>query len=145
MTKIVAMGRNSNGLLFPIAVDAQGKILLSNESGAQQFESMIVGDYPTNYFEVESDGTFELIGNATTWRDELGPLLASKLETPGSDIVENITEGTITFKDSARYPTDYITYVLQLNHDWLIGSDVEFHLHWFETSSNDINWMIEYR
>ena len=102
MTKILALGRKSNGLLVPIAVDSEGKILLSTESGQQQFEGLIVGDYPNNYFEVENDGTFELVGNATTWRDELGPLLASRLESPSSDIVQNLAEGTITFEDSAR-------------------------------------------
>lgn len=145
MTKFVALGRQSNGLLIPIAVDANGKVILSNESGAQQFESLQVGDYPNNYFEVESDGTFELIGNATTWRDELGPLLSSRIESPASDITQNIAEGTITFKDSARYPTDYIAYTLQINHDWMIGSDVEFHVHWFETNTENVNWLAEYR
>lgn len=97
-----------------------------------------------NYTEFESDGTMEANGNAKTWRDELGLLLGQRLESPGSDIVQNLAEGTLTFKASARYPTDYVSYSLQLNHDWDKGN-VEFHIHWFETSSANVNWLIEYR
>lgn len=142
--KALAFGRRSDGLLVPLAVDENGKIVLSS-SEPQEFETLIVGDFPTNYFEVENDGTFELHGEATTWRDELGLLLGSRLESPSSDIVQNLPESTITFKDSARYPTDYITYTLQLNHDWLVGSDVEFHIHWLQASSANVNWLLEYR
>lgn len=98
-----------------------------------------------NYTEVESDGTVEAVGNATTWRDELGPLIGARLESPGSDIVQNLAEGTMTFKDSARYPTDYVTYTLQINHDWLVQSDVEFHVHWWQANAEAANWLIEYR
>ena len=144
MTKFVALGRTAEGLLVPVAVDVNGKIILS-ESSNTQFNTLLVGDYPTNYFEVEADGTFQLVGEATTWRDELGPLLASRLESPASDIVQNLAEGTITFEATARYPTDYVTYSLQLNHDWLVGSNVEFHCHRFQASAENVNWLVEYR
>lgn len=98
-----------------------------------------------NYTEFEYDGTMQAVGNATTWRDELGILIGQRLESPGSDIVQNLAEGTLTFKASARYPTDYVSYSLQLNHDWLIGSLAEFHSHWFQTSAANVNWLGEYR
>lgn len=100
---------------------------------------------PPNYSEFESDGTLVAYGNATTWRDELGPLLASRLESPGSDIVQNLTEGTITFKDSVTYPDDYVIYTLQVNHDWLVQSAVEFHVHWWQANAEAANWLIGYR
>lgn len=144
MTKLIAMGRAASGLLVPIAVDANGKIILASTD--MQFESLIVGDFAGgNYFAVEADGTWVSHGDATTWIDELGPLMASRLQSPASDISQNLAEGTITFEDSARYPADYVSYTLQLNHDWLIGSDVEFHLHWFQTTAANINWLAEYR
>lgn len=98
-----------------------------------------------NYTEVETDGTVEYIGAATTWRDELGSLLGSRLESPGSDIVQNLTEGTITFKASARYPTDFVVYSLQINHDWLALSDAEFHIHWWQANAQAANWLAGYR
>lgn len=144
MTKILAMGRAQNGLPVPIAVDENGKIILS-ASGPQEFASLIVGDFSSgNYFEVEPDGTFVLYGEATTWRDEFGPLIGQRLESPGSDIVQNLANGSLTFESSARYPTDYVAYSLQLNHDWL-KSNVEFHVHWEQQSADDINWLVEYR
>ena len=98
-----------------------------------------------NYTDIEPDGTVEYVGDATTWRDELGPLVGQRLESPGSDIVRNLANVSITFKASARYPTDYITYSLQVNHDWLVQSDVEFHVHWEQASADNVNWLVEYR
>jgi hypothetical protein len=98
-----------------------------------------------NYAEFESDGTLRFVGNATTWRDELGPLLGSRLESPASDIVQNLAEGTITFEASARYPTDFVVYSLQINHDWLVQSACEFHVHWWQANAEAANWLMAYR
>ena len=100
---------------------------------------------PPNYTEFENDGTMVANGDAICWVDEFGPLIASRLESPGSDIVQNLAEGTITFKASARYPTDYAVYNLQLNHDYFLGSIVEFHSHWFQTSAAVPNFLLGYR
>lgn len=100
---------------------------------------------PPDYAEFETDGTLVFYGAATTWRDELGPLIGQRLESPGSDIVQNNAEGTLTFKASARYPTDYVTYVLQINHDWLVQSVCEFHVHWWQANAESANWLIGYR
>lgn len=110
------------------------------------FALLFAGDRGAgNYTEFEADGTMHAVGNATTWRDELGPLIGQRLESPGSDITQNNAEGTLTFKSSAVYPTDYVTYTLQINHDWLAQSDVEFHVHWWQASSANVNWLIGYR
>lgn len=103
------------------------------------------GDYSDNYAEFEDDGTLRFVGDATTWRDELGPLTGSRLESPGSDIVQNLAEGTITFEASARYPTDYLVYTLQINHDWLVQSVCEFHIHWWQANAEAANWLVGYR
>ncbi len=109
------------------------------------FSTLFAGDRSGgDYFTVEADGTWELVGAATTWRDELGPLIGQRLESPGSDIVQNNAEGTLTFKASATL-ADYVTYSLQLNHDWDIGETVEFHIHWWQVSANVPNWLIQYR
>lgn len=110
------------------------------------FATLTVGDVTGgDYTEFEADGTMRAHGDATTWKDELGPLLGSRLESPGSDIVQNLTEGTITFEATAVYPTDFISYTLQVNHDWLLASAVEFHVHWWQANAEAANWLIGYR
>lgn len=97
-----------------------------------------------NYAEIETDGTIVLFGGATTWRDELGPLIGQRLESPGSDIVQDVAEGATTFKSSARYPTDYVTQTLQLNHDWFY-STVDFHVHYWQAPTAVPNFLAGYR
>ena len=41
--------------------------------------------------------------------------------------------------------TDYVVMPVQINHDWLLGSDVAPHVHWEQTSSDVPNWLIQYR
>ena len=84
-----------------------------------------------NYTQFEYDGTMAAIGNASAFRDELQPLIGSRLESPASDIQQIEAEGSIEFQTSARYPTDYVTTSIQINHDWKLGSDWEAHLHWW--------------
>jgi hypothetical protein len=109
--------------------------------GPSTFGDLVAG----NYAEFEDDGTLVFYGDATTWRDELGPLVGSRLESPGSDIVRNLAEATITFKATARYPTDFVVRTYQINHDWLLPSAVEFHIHWWQANAEAANWLIEYR
>lgn len=100
---------------------------------------------PPNYAEFESDGTLVFYGNATCWRDELQSLIGARLESPASDITRNIAEGSLTFESTARYPTDYVTVNHQLNHDWVDGTSIDPHLHWWQVSSSVPNWLIGYR
>jgi hypothetical protein len=100
---------------------------------------------PPNYSEFESDGTMVAYGNATCWRDELQSLVGARLESPASDIVQNNAEGSLTFESGARYPTDYVITNHQLNHDWLPGSVIEPHLHWWQERTEVANWLIGYR
>lgn len=104
------------------------------------------GDVPGgNYTEFESDGTMVAVGDAACWRDELQSLVGARLESPSSDIVLNLAEGAVTFEDSARYPTDYISANHQINHDWLLGSNIDPHLHWWQARAEVANWLIGYR
>jgi len=100
---------------------------------------------PPNYTEFESDGTMVARGSASTWRDELQSLASARLLSPAGDIVLNPSEASITFKSSARYPTDFAMVNHQINHDWELGTNIHPHLHWWQTSVATPNWMIEYR
>jgi hypothetical protein len=100
---------------------------------------------PTGYTEFEADGTMLAVGNATCFRDELQSLAAARLESPSSDIVLNIAEASVTFEATARYPADYAITNHQLNHDWLPGSVIDPHLHWWQPDADTVNWMVGYR
>lgn len=98
-----------------------------------------------NYTEFSEDGTMQAHGDATCFRDELQSVTAARLTSPSSDFEQNDAEGSITAKVSARYPTDYVSMNLQLNHDWAKGTVIMPHLHWWQTTGNIPNWLIGYR
>lgn len=100
---------------------------------------------PPDYTEFESDGTMRARGDATCWRDELQPLTALRLTSPAGDFVLNATEVTVTAKNSARYPADFVLTAIQLNHDWELGSVIRPHLHWWQGQAATPNWLLSYR
>jgi hypothetical protein len=113
----------------------------SDDGSGANIGSVSSGDYT----EFENDGTMQAHGDATCYRDELQSVTAAKLTSPSNDFEQNDAEGSITAKTSARYPTDYVSMKLQLNHDWALGTRIYPHLHWWQTSSSTPNWLIEYR
>jgi hypothetical protein len=104
------------------------------------FGSIASGDYA----EFQDDGSLWFYGDATCFRDEFGPLIGARLESPSSDIVTNAAEGSITFKSSCTL-SDYISMPVQINHDAKTGADVYPHIHWWQVSANIPNWLIQYR
>lgn len=114
-----------------IAHDHAAGSTLGNEAGG-------------HYAEFEADGTLKFYGDATAFRDEFGPLIGAKLESPASKIVTNAAEGTVTFKDSAAL-TDYISMPVQLNHDAKTGASVYPHIHWWQTTADIPNWLLQHR
>ena len=107
-------------------------------------DELVVGVDP-DYTELEDDGTMQAHGDATCFRDELQSVTGAQITSPAGDFTQNIPEAAVTAKDSARYPTDYITTNWQLNHDWQLGSTIFPHLHWWQTSAAIPNWLIGYR
>ena len=109
-------------------------------AGGGRFGKKADGDYA----EFEADGTLVFYGDSTAFRDEFGPLIGAKLESPASKIVTNAAEGSITFKDSATL-SDYVSMPVQINHDAKAGASVFPHIHWWQASANVPNWLIQYR
>lgn len=104
-----------------------------------------IGD-DTNRAIFDADGYLHFEGTARGWRDELQPLISSAaVVTPSNDIIRNSAEGSLTFKTSARFPTDYVGTEHQLNHDWDAGTNIHPHLHWWQISANYPNWLLQYR
>jgi len=97
-----------------------------------------------NYTNIDAGGHLQMFGTATTFLDELYPLIGQKLESPSSDIVTNLAEGALEFKDSATL-ADYVVMPVQINHDWKVASNIYPHLHWWQTSTVVPNWLILHR
>jgi hypothetical protein len=97
-----------------------------------------------DFSEFEPDGTLKFNGAATVVLDEFGELLGKRLESPSSRIVENIAEGSLTFKNNAAL-ADYVNINTQINHDWQLGSNLRPHVHWWQVSANTPNWLMEFR
>lgn len=127
------------GLTGEWNVDNQNIIGIANLIAATaQFGSA------TDYSEFEADGTYQMVGNATVWRDELNDLVGSRLESPSSRIIQNNAEGSVTFQDNADL-TDYVTMSIQINHQWKLGSGIRPHIHWWQAQSDMPNWLVQYR
>jgi len=107
----------------------------------QTFGNMQLG----NYSMFEPDGTLVSMGLARCYRDEFTSLLSTRLTSPAGDIVLNDAEASITMKTSARYPTDFLTMNIQLNHDWALGTSLGPHIHWWQTTTNTPNFLMGYR
>jgi hypothetical protein len=90
------------------------------------------------------NGSVTLIGEATAYKDLLFNLVGQKLESPASDVDQDVAEGTVDFEDTATL-ADYVMMNIQVNHDWEIASAIYPHLHWFQASANVPNWLIQYR
>jgi len=79
------------------------------------------------------------------WKDDLKALLGQRLESPSSNIVQNLAEGTVDFHSDAIFGTDFVVINHQLNHDWKEGTIIRPHIHWFQLTSATPNWIISYR
>jgi hypothetical protein len=110
------------------------------------YETLKVGDIAGgNYTEIEADGTVVSYGDALCWLDILQSVTAARLTSPSNDFILNDPEGSITAKTSSRYPADYVSMNIQLNHNWALGTRIHPHLHWWQTTANTPHWMIGYR
>lgn len=109
-------------------------------NGPPAFGNQTTGDYTA----FENDGTMVAYQAARCYRDELGPLIGYKLESPSSHITYNLAEGSLTFDDACTL-SDYVVIPYQLNHDRVSASAINPHMHWWKTSSNIPNWLIQYR
>ena len=108
-------------------------------------DDWVFGDFAAgNYSEFEADGTLKFHGDATVFRDEMHTLLHQSKNNASARMVDNIAEGSLTYKDNATVD-DYAIMSIQLNHDRKNGADVYPHLHWWQTTANMPNWLIEYR
>lgn len=98
----------------------------------------------TNGVAVARGGHISLHGTATYFDDMLHALIGQRLESPSSDVVQTIAEGTVDFKKTATL-ADYVMMNVQLEHKRKNGAAIHSHLHWQQASATMPNWLIQYR
>lgn len=114
-------------------------------SGANVLDTLRVGNISGgNYFEVLSDGSVRLNGDATAYIGEYVSLINATIQTVGNIVVDT-DSGTIQFKTTATYPEEYAIINIQIGQDWATGTPVVPHLHWIQQSTGTPNWLIEAR
>jgi len=97
-----------------------------------------------NYTEIEADGTIRLHGDATAFRDEMNQLILQLKNNPSDKLINNVSEGSVTYKNNTGL-NDYSTMSIQLNHDRKNGAPIYPHLHYWQSSINTPNWLLQYR
>jgi hypothetical protein len=96
-----------------------------------------------DYLEIEDDGTIEMHGDATVFRDELGDLTG--LAVLGTGIAIDTAENEVKFAPGCDPTNDYLYANVQMNHDRLHGAKVYPHIHWVQASDQIPNWLLQYR
>ena len=106
-----------------------------------------------NYFEVESDGSFELLGDAVVWDDLRVPVTSTTLggtKDPGFSVYKTNGSGSqgvfLYFFDNNTEEELYFT--MQIPHCYKFGTDLSPHLHMIVPSTGAagqfVRWGLEY-
>lgn len=72
-------------------------------------------------------------------------MMAAGIDTSTGRIGYNYTEGGVFFATNARYTEETVHLNFQMNHGWIEGSDVHYHIHWLQTENAQPNWLTRYR
>jgi len=100
-----------------------------------------------NYTEVEDDGTMVAYGEATTWDDLVGSLVASRLNSTSGKLNYNYAENSITMQSggSISNESDRLIFNFQQPHAIMLDSEMRLHIHWEQPNSNKIEFTTQYR
>jgi len=105
------------------------------------FTSMQVGN-SSDYVSLDSEGV-HLSGGATVWDDKEFPLGGQRINAPGGKITES-TSNSIVYSTNCPL-TDYVWMNIQQSHSKKLYTAVYPHIHWLQQTSNEPNWLLEYR
>ena len=107
--------RNSSGLITWSQDDGNNSLQVGNISGG-------------NYFEIESDGTFKLNGDAEVWKDaNTGGLPGSGGASPDRINWDSTNIEVWAFDGGAT--TEEVFGWGELQHDYAEGTELKFHIH----------------
>ena len=82
----------------------------------------------------------------TVWKDLKAPFHGRRIDVSSGHLDYNTDELGIDFDDTSRFvAADMIGIMLQMNHDYKIGSNVRPHIHWIQSSVDIPNAAMSYR
>lgn len=108
------------------------------QAGTGKFGDVSGGDYAGFL----ADGTLQLYGAATVFRDEKNDVV--NLKVAGTGVSINPTESTAEFTNASDL-SDYLYVNVQLNHDRKLESNIYPHIHYFANDAVVPNFLLEYR
>lgn len=92
-----------------------------------------------------SDGTFTLSGTATTFNDlVVNPAIGKLGATAPEWVTFNTTFSALAFDASN---SEFVTFTVQMPHDYKEGSDIYAHVHWTSQTAagtNRVTWKLDY-
>lgn len=103
--------------------------------------NLIFGDEGAgNYTEIEEDGTMKANGDATCWDDLQVVLTGAELHPTQSPVWIDYKGSRALQFSSGSAQTIY--FIAQIPHNWVEGSDIEFHVHAIHqaTATGSVIW-----
>lgn len=140
--KVVIVDPNTNRVLQGPAIKI---VCLGIDGTVTQLPSLIVGDYNDGNYVLLNNNGIRLYGAAIPWDDLEGALIGANLYSPAGRIDANYAQGTMDFQDNCIYPDDFVIISYQMRHRYQWESDMEPHLHYFQTVAAFPNWCIQTR
>lgn len=100
-----------------------------------------------NYFEIEPDGTDVKHGNATVWDDVVNSLVGKRLFSTVGKVDYDYDENAISMQPggSITSQNDRLIWNLQYPHAAITNGVMNLHMHWEQVSSDQIDFVIQYR
>lgn len=101
----------------------------------------------TNRTKFEVDGSIVNEGDSTTWEDIQTSLIGRRLYSAAGSIDYDYDENAIEFSQNGDINSinDVVGWSIQYPHKAKVDSEFRVHIHWEQTSTNDIEWSLKYR
>jgi len=101
----------------------------------------------SGYSQFENDGTIRFDGDATTWDDIVGRLVANKLESVAGKLQYDYDENAIIMQSggSITNNSERLIFNFQYPHAAIVDGEMRLHVHWEQVSSNQIEFTTQYR
>jgi hypothetical protein len=121
-----------------------GRLSVQGITGATTYLMSLASSSSETAFNIKSDGTVRLIGDATAFEDLRFP--ATAINPVGAPSPMTFDSTNLGFTASAAGTTS-IAVIAQLPHSWKTGSSIYPHVHWEPTTTDTGNvvWNIEYK
>ncbi len=117
-----------------------------NPSGDPQIGGIKIGT-GSNLSKMEADGTLVFEGNSTVWDDLVGSLIARRLESTTGRLQYNFSESAIIMQNNGSISNnaDRLMFNYQYPHAAIVDGEMRVHIHWEQTTTNDIEFTCQYR